>query len=143
MPGKVVHFEIPADNVERAKTFYMKAFGWEINQYPGMQYHMVGTTPSNQQGMPTEPGAINGGLTKRQDPNKNIVIGIDVPDIEASLKNIEKLGGKNSPEEATCRGHGLHSLLQGLRRKHRRTLAKRPPHVNTNHCLSAPTIFSS
>ena len=34
MPGKVVHFEIPADNVERAKTFYMKAFGWEINQYP-------------------------------------------------------------------------------------------------------------
>src|SRR2546422_838879 len=64
MPGKVVHFELPADNVERAKTFYMKAFGWEINQYPGMQYHMVGTTPSNQQGMPTEPGTINGGLTK-------------------------------------------------------------------------------
>jgi predicted enzyme related to lactoylglutathione lyase len=94
MPGKVVHFEIPADNVERAKTFYVKAFGWEINQYPGMQYHMVGTTPSNQQGMPTEPGAINGGMTKRQDPNKNIIITIDVPDIEASLKNIEKLGGK-------------------------------------------------
>ena len=59
-----------------------------------MQYHMVGTTPSNQQGMPTEPGAINGGLTIRQHPNQNIVIGIDVPDIEASLKNIEKLGGK-------------------------------------------------
>jgi predicted enzyme related to lactoylglutathione lyase len=94
MPGKVVHFELPADNVERAKTFYMKAFGWEINQYPGMQYHMVGTTPSNQQGMPTEPGAINGGMTKRQDPVKNTVITIDVPDIEASLKNIEKLGGK-------------------------------------------------
>jgi len=55
---------------------------------------MVGTTPSNQQGMPTEPGAINGGLTKCQDPNKNIVIGIDVPDIEATLRNIEKLGGK-------------------------------------------------
>jgi len=94
MPGKVVHFELPADNVERAKTFYMKAFGWEINQYPGMpiphgRHHTI-----EQQGMPTEPGAINGGLTKRQDPNKNIVITIDVPDIEASLKNIEKLGGK-------------------------------------------------
>jgi len=94
MPGKVVHFELPADNVERAKTFYMKAFGWEINQYPGMQYHMVGTTPSNQQGMPTEPGAINGGMTKRQDPVKNTVITLDVPDIEAALQNIEKLGGK-------------------------------------------------
>jgi predicted enzyme related to lactoylglutathione lyase len=55
---------------------------------------MAGTTPSNQQGMPTEPGAINGGMTKRQDPVKNIVVTIDVPDIEASPKNIEKLGGK-------------------------------------------------
>ncbi|TMI31920.1 hypothetical protein E6H29_04205 [Candidatus Bathyarchaeota archaeon] len=39
MPGKVVHFEIPADNVERAKTFYKKAFGWQIEKYPGMEYH--------------------------------------------------------------------------------------------------------
>jgi len=35
MPGKVVHFEIPADNVERAKLFYEKAFGWQISKYPG------------------------------------------------------------------------------------------------------------
>jgi len=94
MPGKVVHFEIPADNVERAKSFYQKAFGWQINQYPGMEYHMVGTAPSNEQGMPTEPGAINGGMTKRQDPVKNTVITIDVSDIDSSLKSIEKLGGK-------------------------------------------------
>src|SRR3989442_14492397 len=101
MPGKVVHFEIPADNVERAKTFYMKAFGWEINQYPGMQYQMVGTTPSDQRGIPTEPGAIKGGMTKRQDPNKNIVITIDVPDIEAVFKNIEKLGGSTVNNKET------------------------------------------
>ena len=132
MPGKVVHFELPADNVERAKTFYMKAFGWEINQYPGMQYHMVGTTPSNQQGMPTEPGAINGGMTKRQDPVKSTVITLDVPDIEAALKNIEKLGGKTVKKKEPVADHGLHSLLQGHRRKHSRTLAKRPPHVDTS-----------
>ena len=95
MPGKVVHFEIPADNVERAKSFYSKAFGWQISQYPGMEYHMVGTTPVDQKTqMPTEPGAINGGMTKRQDPVKNTVITIDVNDIESSLKSIEKLGGK-------------------------------------------------
>ncbi len=94
MPGKVVHFEIPADNVERTKTFYLKAFGWQISQYPGMDYHMVGTAPSDKNGMPTEPGAINGGMTKRQDPVKNTVITVDVSDIESSLKNIEKLGGK-------------------------------------------------
>jgi len=94
MPGKVVRFEIPADNVERAKTFYLKAFGWQISQYPGMDYHMVGTAPSDKNGMPTEVGAINGGMTKRQEPVKNTVITVDVSDIEASLKSIEKLGGK-------------------------------------------------
>ena len=95
MPGKVAHFEIPADNVERAKSFYSKAFDWQISQYPGMEYHMVGTTPVDQKTqMPTEPGAINGGMTKRQDPVKNTVITIDVNDIESSLKSIEKLGGK-------------------------------------------------
>ena len=95
MPGKVVHFEIPADNVERAKTFYKKAFGWQIEKYPGMEYHGVGTTPVDQKTrMPTEPGAINGGMTKRQDPVKNTVITIDVSEIDSSLKSIEKLGGK-------------------------------------------------
>ncbi len=95
MPGKVVHFEIPADNLERAKSFYQKAFGWQINKYPGMEYHMVGTTPVDQKTrMPTEPGAINGGMTKRQDPVKNTVITVDVADIDSSLKSIEKLGGK-------------------------------------------------
>ncbi len=95
MAGKVVHFEIPADNLERAKSFYQKAFGWNISQYPGMEYHMVGTTPVDQKTqMPTEPGAINGGMTKRNNEVKNTVITIDVADIDSSLKSIEKLGGK-------------------------------------------------
>src|SRR5712664_4198183 len=112
MPGKVVHFELPADNVERAKTFYMKAFGGEVNQYPGIQYHIVGPTPSNQQGMPTEPGAINGRITKRQDPVKSTVITIDVPDIKASLKNIEKLGGKTVKKKEAVADMGFTAYLK-------------------------------
>src|SRR6266568_1134066 len=92
---RVVHFEIPADNEERAKTFYQKAFGWDISKYPGMEYHMVGTTEVDQKTrQPTAPGAINGGLTKRKSEVKNTVITVDVADIEATLKNVEKLGGK-------------------------------------------------
>jgi uncharacterized protein len=93
---KVVHFELPADNVERAKSFYKQAFGWEISQYPGMEYHMVNTAAVDEKTrMPKEVGAINGGLAKRNnDTNKNTVITVDVADIEAALKNIEKLGGK-------------------------------------------------
>ncbi len=93
MADKVVHFEIPADNVERAQTFYSKAFGWQVNSIPDMGYTMLGTAPSDKNGMPTEPGAINGGMLKRQDPVKSPVITINVADIDASLKRIERLGG--------------------------------------------------
>jgi hypothetical protein len=95
MTSKVVHFEIPADNVEHAKVFYEKAFGWNISKYPGMEYHGVVTTPVDQKTqMPIEPGAINGGMTKRQEPVRNTVITVDVVDIDSILKAVEKLGGK-------------------------------------------------
>ncbi len=93
--ARVVHFELPADNVERAKTFYQKAFGWDISQYPGMEYHMVGTTEVDQTTrQPKMPGGINGGMTKRNNEVKNTVITIDTQDIDATMKNVEKLGGK-------------------------------------------------
>ena len=94
MSGKVVHFEIPADNVKRAQAFYSKAFGWQMNSIPGMNYTMVGTTPSDQNGMPTEPGAINGGMAKRGNPLKNPVITIGVSNVDESLEMVKKLGGK-------------------------------------------------
>jgi len=77
---RVVHFELPADNLERAKSFYMKAFGWNISQFPGMEYHMVNTTEVDQKTQqPTAPGAINGGMTKRNSEVKNTVITIRHP----------------------------------------------------------------
>ncbi len=94
MSGRVVHFEIPADNVKRAQAFYSNAFGWQMNSIPGMNYTMVGTTPSDQNGMPTEPGAINGGMAKRGSPLKNTVITIGVQNIDESLEKVKKLGGK-------------------------------------------------
>ncbi|HEX2259869.1 MAG TPA: VOC family protein [Actinomycetota bacterium] len=94
MTGRVVHFEIPADDVERAQNFYSKAFGWRIDSMPGMEYTMVQTTPSDETGIPTRAGGINGGMLKRQEPITNPVITIEVPDIEDALKTVEELGGK-------------------------------------------------
>ena len=92
---KVVHFELPADNVERAKSFYKAAFGWDISQYPGMEYHGITTAETDQQTrQPKQVGAINGGLTKRNNEVKNTVITVDVENIETALKSIEKAGGK-------------------------------------------------
>jgi predicted enzyme related to lactoylglutathione lyase len=59
---KVVHFEIPVDDRERAAAFYESVFGWEMNHIPEMRYTIAMTTPIDEQQNPTEPGAINGGL---------------------------------------------------------------------------------
>ena len=59
--SRVVHFEIQADDVERAKAFYAAAFGWtfqDYGQFIGSPYWGVVTGPDD------EPG-INGGLLQR------------------------------------------------------------------------------
>ena len=94
MTGPVVHFEIPADDLERAQSFYRDAFQWEINTVPGMEYALVTTTPSGDTGRPTEPGAINGGMTARQEPVTAPVVTLLVDDIDAALTTVERLGGR-------------------------------------------------
>jgi len=91
---KVVHFEIPADDLERAQKFYKSVFGWEMSQFPDMEYIIISTTPVDENGMPAEPGAINGGMMKRQRPFTSPVITINVQDIESALKSIKKMGGE-------------------------------------------------
>ena len=95
MAGKVVHFEIPLDDVERGRKFFADAFGWTINPLPEMDYTLVGTTPLDENGMPVEAGSINGGMFARgeQSPSSAPVITIDVEDIDEALKKIESLGG--------------------------------------------------
>jgi len=91
----VVHFEIPADDVKRASAFYKKAFGWDIKQYDGgMEYWMVTTTDVTEEGMPKNPGAINGGMGARGGPLKAPVVTIAVEDIDKTIATVEKLGGK-------------------------------------------------
>jgi uncharacterized protein len=90
----VVHFEIPADDFERAHEFYREAFGWNIQHMPDMQYTIVSTTDSNEQGMPVKPGAINGGIGKREAlASQHPVITIGVDDIDKSIERIGSLGG--------------------------------------------------
>ena len=94
MSNSVVHFEIPADDVGRAQDFYREAFGWSVQAMPDLQYTILGTTETGEEGRPVDPGAINGGMAKRQAPafeHPCITIGVD--DIDKSLERIESLGG--------------------------------------------------
>jgi predicted enzyme related to lactoylglutathione lyase len=91
---KVVHFEIPADNLARAKKFYNTVFGWKMNEMPEMEYVLVETVELDKNGLPREPGAINGGMLERQDPVKSPVITISLKSIDQAASTIEKNGGK-------------------------------------------------
>jgi len=92
---KVVHFEIPADDVDRAKKFYETVFGWHGNSLPSMGYTIWHTGPTNDKdGMVKETGFINGGMLKRQEPVQHPVITIDVKSIDDTAKQIEATGGK-------------------------------------------------
>ena len=92
--NKVSHFEIPYDDQERAKKFYQDVFGWQINKFPDMDYHLATTTPSDEKMHPKEPGAINGGLLPKDPTCTHPMIVIDVPSIEEHIKKVESSGGK-------------------------------------------------
>jgi uncharacterized protein len=92
MSGRIVHFELPYDDEERARTFYGELFGWDLQSYPGMDYTMVSTGPSGDQG-PTEPGYINGGMGHRTESLGAPTVVIDVADIDATLADVEARGG--------------------------------------------------
>ena len=61
--------------------------------FPEMEYTTAKTTPSDDQGRPTEPGSINGGMFQREDPLTTPVITVDVDDIDKALETVSSLGG--------------------------------------------------
>ena len=109
---KVVHFEIPADDLNRAQKFYGSIFGWKISSMPGMGYTLVGTVESDKYGMPKKPGAINGGMVKRKAPVKTPVITIGVSNIDATAKKVVKGGGKLIGKKSNVGDMGFAAYIQ-------------------------------
>jgi uncharacterized protein len=90
MPNPVVHFEIPADDVARAKAFYEKVFGWTIQQFPmpqgGPEYWGVTTRRKGEDG-------IDGGLMKRNMPGQPFANYVNVKSIDDFIGKIQSNGG--------------------------------------------------
>jgi predicted enzyme related to lactoylglutathione lyase len=101
MAGRVVHFEIPYDDGDRARRFYAEVFGWQLQEFPDLQYTMVSTGPVTDEGFPAETGFINGGMFDRSTAGEvnRPVLTIDVDDIDATWKSIEALGGRTVGEK--------------------------------------------
>lgn len=84
---KVVHFEIPAENPERAADFYRKVFGWKIEKWDGpIDYWIV------MAGEDDEPG-INGAIHENK-TFKSVVNTIAVDSVDDCLERVIQAGGK-------------------------------------------------
>jgi len=73
---RVVHFEIPAENLERAKTFYSENFGWKRNQFGSEMgnYVLVHTGPTDEQGMPQEVKETSSASSRRRCGNRILFV---------------------------------------------------------------------
>jgi predicted enzyme related to lactoylglutathione lyase len=114
--SKVVHFEIPAEDLDRAKNFYSSVFGWKLETTPmpgGGEYTSVMTTPVDEQTqLPTEPGAINGGMMQRDERTPSPVITIDVDGIDDALQEIEAAGGTTVTPRTAIPGMGAFAYFK-------------------------------
>jgi predicted enzyme related to lactoylglutathione lyase len=102
---RVVHFEVHAEQPERAVRFYAAVFGWEISKWDGPQeYWLIQTGPADQPG-------INGGLLRRHGPLDGtaviaFVCTVDVPSVDDYLKRIAGAGGSLAVPKMAVPGVG-------------------------------------
>lgn len=111
--NKVVHFEIPFDDKERAMSFYKNVFGWEMQDVPDMSYVITRTVAVDENFMPKESGAINGGFYERDDKSsKTPVLVIDVPSIDEHVALIKKAGGEVVREKMNVGNMGYYAQVK-------------------------------
>jgi uncharacterized protein len=113
----IVHFEIPADDVERAKKFYSDLFGWKMEKWPGtdskdtsssssnMEYWIISTTDSKG-----NKASIGGGMMKRQEQHQHITNFIGVNSVDEYSSMIKKLGGKVVVSKMAVPGMGYFAV---------------------------------
>jgi predicted enzyme related to lactoylglutathione lyase len=101
---RVTHFDIPADDPERAMSFWKGAFGWEMSKWDGpMDYWMI---------MTGEGEGIDGGMSRRDPSQPMVPMTIDVPDIDEYIARVEKGGGKMLAPKYAIPGVGWFAPFQ-------------------------------
>lgn len=99
MPS-IIHFEIPADDIDRAKRFYSELFGWEIKKVPSMDYWFISAGEN----------AVGGGLLKRTSPGQTITNYIGAPSVDELSRMVESLGGKVKVPKQAVPGMGYFAV---------------------------------
>lgn len=109
--NKVIHFEIPAADMQEAVKFYEEVFGWKMHKAMD-EYTIAITGPTDEQQMPAEPGFINGAIMKKEDdaPTPVLVVGVD--DLNASLEKIKSHGGTVVMEPTKVFDMGIYARVK-------------------------------
>jgi predicted enzyme related to lactoylglutathione lyase len=108
---KVVHFEIPFDNKQRAMTFYSQSFGWQLQDIPEMKYVMAHTVEVDGQQMPKESGAINGGMMERPKEAPHPAIYVGVKSVDATIQKVKAAGGTVVTPRTPIPGMGAYARI--------------------------------
>jgi uncharacterized protein len=114
---KVQHFEIPADDLARARKFYEETFGWKTSDWPmpdGSNYVGLHTGPMDEQNKMKEPGFINGGMVKRGGafPVTVPTVAVVVQDIDEAIRKVKAAGGSVVMEKVELGGMGLYAYIK-------------------------------
>jgi predicted enzyme related to lactoylglutathione lyase len=114
MDHTIVHFEIPADDPERATKFYRELFGWDIKKHDapgGPEYWLISTVPTDSQGRPARPG-VNGGLMRRQHPAHPPVNYVGVESVDEYVRKAKRLGAEEYMPKTAVKGMGWFAYLR-------------------------------
>lgn len=83
-----VHFDVPADDINRAQAFYASLFGWTFKRYGGpIEYFQIGTTAEDGS------AGLAGGMGPRGAPDQQIMNYVGVPSVGSYLDRVAQLGG--------------------------------------------------
>lgn len=104
----VVHFEMPAQDRARAKKFYEGVFGWKMTQLGSTMgdYLLAGTSPVDENNMPLNKGAINGGFFQKGDYGNVPHVVISVDNLAEHIKTVKSAGGEIQGEPMNIPGIG-------------------------------------
>jgi predicted enzyme related to lactoylglutathione lyase len=92
----VIHFEMPATDMARIQRFYHSVFGWKIQQLgPELGgFALAFSTETDENRIPRKIGIIHGGFYPRRSPDEHIKLTILVSDLHATMKSVERAGGR-------------------------------------------------
>jgi predicted enzyme related to lactoylglutathione lyase len=110
MPASICWFDVPADDLRRAKKFYSSLFGWTFGKFPAAvdEYWHIDTGGAD--------ASPDGGLLPRMHPSHTTTIYVTVPSVNKAVAKVQKLGGTLCKPKTAVPGMGYFAICEDTER---------------------------